>query len=144
MFTWTFQRYLWHGFSHMVGVREHQNCKKQGHSLMTSTKRLMRSSGGGGHWCQQWDWKGACSCAAQRRGKVWQWIKSKIPKRSLYYIDDVRATFLNYFLWNPLLRAVHFRVVMAARRGDVLDQIKKELVVSGGEARAEVNRFNQG
>jgi len=30
------------------------------------------------------------------------------------------------------------RVVIAARRGDVLDQIKEELVVSGGEARAEV------
>merc|ERR1719450_30164 len=30
------------------------------------------------------------------------------------------------------------RVVMAARRGDVLDQIKEELVVSGGEARVEV------
>ena len=42
------------------------------------------------------------------------------------------------------LRAVHFRVVMAARRGDVLDQIKEELAVSGGEARAEVNRSNQG
>ena len=31
---------------------------------------------------------------------------------------------------------------MAARRGDVLDQIKEELVVSGGEARAEVDRSN--
>ena len=71
-------------------------------------------------------------------------LNQGIPKRSLYYIDDVRATFLNYFLWYPLLRAVHLRVVMAARRGDVLDQIKEELVVSGGEARAEVNRFNQG
>ena len=40
------------------------------------------------------------------------------------------------------LETVHFRVVLAARRGDVLDQIKEELVVSGGEARAEVNRFN--
>jgi len=30
------------------------------------------------------------------------------------------------------------RVVMAARRGDVLDQIKEELVVSGGEARVEI------
>ena len=54
------------------------------------------------------------------------------------------ATFLNYFLWYPLLIADHLRVVMAARRGDVLDQIKEELVVSGGEARAEVNRSNQG
>ena len=49
------------------------------------------------------------------------------------------ATFLDYFLWYPLLIADHFRVVMAARRGDVLDQIKEELIVSGGEARAEVN-----
>lgn len=62
--------------------------------------------------CQQWDWEGVGCGAPQGGGQV------------------VWKTFNE-------LKNQH-RVVIAARRGEVLDQLKEELIVAGGENRAKV------